>query len=167
MQILFKTYSKDYNLKNKKGNRLALKKMAIAIAGPLTNLVIVGIAMVLNKQELTSIIYANLLLIIFNLIPIYPLDGGRILKEALHIYLGREKAYEIANSISKVVIVLLTIITSIAILYIHNIAFVIILAYLWYLVITNEKKYMMKKRIYEAVKKQREEKHKISACTFK
>lgn len=83
------------------------------------------------------------------------------------MYIGREKAYEIINTTSKVMIVLLTIITSITILYIHNIAFVIILAYLWYLVITNEKRYMMKKRIYEVVKKQREEKPKISACTFK
>lgn len=99
-----------------------------------------------------QVIYANLLLAIFNLLPIYPLDGGRILQEIIHIQKGRQKAYEITNYVAKVTIVFLTIITSIVILYIHNIAFIIIIAYLWYLVIKHDKIYRIKKQIYEKIR---------------
>ena len=51
-------------------------------------------------------------------------------------------------------VIILTIITSISILYIHNIAFVIILTYLWYLSIQNEKTYTLKKKVYENIQKQ-------------
>lgn len=100
-------------------------------------------------ERAATIIYTNMVLAIFNMIPIYPLDGGRILQETIHILKGKEKAYQITNNIAKVVIIILTIITSIVILYIHNIAFLVILSYLWYLVVRNEKRYQIKKKIYE------------------
>ena len=50
-----------------------------------------------------------------------------------------------------ITVILLTILNSITILYIHNIAFIIILAYLWYLNIQNEKTYRLKKKIYENI----------------
>lgn len=53
-------------------------------------------------------------------------------------------------------VILLTILTSITILYIHNIAFIIILAYLWYLNIQNEKTYKLKKKVYETINKPKE-----------
>ena len=92
-----------------------------------------------------TIIYSNLLLAIFNLLPIYPLDGGRILKEVIHIFKGSKVAYQKSNLISFVTVIVLTIMVSISILYIHNIAFLLILIYLWYLVIKSQKEY----EIYE------------------
>lgn len=50
-----------------------------------------------------------------------------------------------------ITVILLTILTSITILYIHNIAFIIILAYLWYLNIQNEKTYRLKKKVYSNI----------------
>ena len=47
--IRFKTESKDYNKKIKKANLLSLKKMVIAIAGPITNLIIIGIVAIYYK----------------------------------------------------------------------------------------------------------------------
>ena len=44
------------------------------------------------------IIYANILLIIFNLMPIYPLDGGRILKGILYVLFGKKKAEKYKSS---------------------------------------------------------------------
>ena len=71
---------------------LALKKAIIAFAGPLVNLIIMAISIIYYKiteiSEIAGIsiellIYSNLLLFIFNMLPIYPLDGGQILKEKL------------------------------------------------------------------------------------
>ena len=153
VQLTFKDYIEDYNYKVGSGNILCLKKMIIAIAGPLTNLTIALALLIIpiNLREKDILIYANILLAIFNLIPIYPLDGGRILKEVINIKSGREKSYKVINAVSNITVILLTFTTAIAILYIHNIALLIILGYLWYLNIQNQKNYKFKLRIYECV----------------
>lgn len=147
-QIAFKTDIEDYNQKKRQGNELCMKKIVIYLAGPMINLFLVLVCL-LWKTELIipkeTIIYSNLLLAIFNLLPIYPLDGGRILKEVVHIFRGRKIAYQKSNLISFITVIILTILTSILILYIHNIAFLIVLGYLWYLVIKNQKEY----KVYE------------------
>ena len=154
-QIQFRTPVEDYNKKVKNGNEQCIKKILIAIAGPLINIFMILICLFLPQSldpARTTIVYANLLLAIFNLLPVYPLDGGRILKEMVHILKGKEKSYEIVNTVSKATVITLTVIASIAILSIHNIALLLILAYLWYLMIQNEKRYHMKKVMYEQVR---------------
>lgn len=144
--ISFRTNVEDYNQKIKYGNEMCLKRIVIALAGPIVNIFIVLICLFLNHELVIpkeNIIYSNILLAIFNLLPIYPLDGGRILKEVIYIYKGKKEAYKNVNTISKITIVLLTIVFSIIILYIHNIALIFILSYLWYLVIKCEKEYKL------------------------
>ena len=51
-------------------------------------------------------------------------------------------------------VILLTILTSISILYIHNIAIIIILGYLWYLNIQNERTYKLKRKVYKKIREQ-------------
>ncbi len=150
-QISFLISASEYNANGKV--KLSIKKIIIALAGPITNLIIAFIAIIIPKFNIDTVIYANILLAIFNLLPIYPLDGGRILQEAIKIKRGKQKSYEITNLVSRITVIILTIISSITILYIHNIAIVIILAYLWYLVIQNERYYRIKKNIYEQVEK--------------
>ncbi len=149
VSVGFKVKCEDYNKKIGKGNLLSLKKLIIAMAGPFTNLIITIIYLLCDMKfigiERELVIYSNILIGIFNLIPIYPLDGGRIVKEILHIKVGLGKSYEYTNKISKITICILTAVCSIVILYIKNIAILIILVYLWYLTINENKKYETKK----------------------
>ncbi len=159
LQISFKTEPNLYNTKIKNGTKLCLKKMSLALAGPLTNFIIALILIILNNIELykNSIffgeiaIYANILIGIFNLIPIYPLDGGRILKEIISIRSGIKKSYYYINKISNITMICLMFISSILLLYIHNIAILIILVYLGYLVIKQNKIYKIKSRLINAI----------------
>ena len=89
--ISFKINTKDYNKKIRQANILEVKKIIVSLAGPVTNVILILVTMCLNLPifEQLTIIYVNLLLIFFNLLPIYPLDGGRILKSLLHIFLRK------------------------------------------------------------------------------
>lgn len=156
LSVGFENKLENYNKKIKKGTLLTLKKIIIAASGPFTNLIFIIIFLLfpisffgINRN---LVIYSNILIAIFNLIPIYPLDGGRITKGILHILFGRREAYRYSNMISNVTISVLTAITSIIILNLKNIAILLILAYLWYLVISENKKYRTKQKIYEKIK---------------
>lgn len=155
IRISFKLMPKDYNIKIKKGNLLELKKMFVAIAGPLTNLLIMIICSNMQIDIFTklTIIYSNLLLIIFNILPIYPLDGGRILKGILHIIFGKQKAEKYINTISFTTIMLLTILGSITIYVAENIAIFLIIIFLWCMYIKQDLIYRRKNKIYNLLEK--------------
>ena len=153
VSISFKINVKEYNRKIKKANILELKKIIVAIAGPLTNLLIILITSKLKLEIIKeiTIIYTNILIMMFNLLPIYPLDGGRILKGILHINLGKTKSEKYINNISKITVIIITAISSILILYIQNIAVFIINLYLWYLIIKEDTKYKKRQEIYKKI----------------
>ena len=149
LSIEFEIYSK--NIKEK----LQIKKIWIALAGPITNIMIMLITIIFSNNIepilYQEIIYSNLLIAIFNLLPIYPLDGGRVLKEVIHIIKGRKRAIELTNYISNVSMILLTFTSSIAIYYYKNIAILFIVAYLWCIIFIENKRYNLKKRIYKII----------------
>ena len=127
----------DCETKIKKSNLVELKYIYVAIAGPLFNLIISTIfsyiSLKVNSEIVDLITYSNLLIFIFNLIPIYPLDGGRIIYSVLEINKGSIIAEKYMEIIAKTTIILLTIISSILILYLKNIAILFIVIYLWIL----------------------------------
>ena len=130
------------------------KKILIAIAGPLTNLAICIITYFLHIDDRIKelIEYSNILIALFNLIPIYPLDGGRILKGLLRLKYEEIKADEIIIKISNIILIIMTALSSIVILYLKNIAILFILIYLWAITINENKKYSLKKMTYEIIK---------------
>jgi stage IV sporulation protein FB len=151
LSISFKLKPKDYNLKVKKASLFQVKKIIIALAGPLVNLILIFIFLYIDIPANYSkiAIYSNILIFLFNMIPIYPLDGGRILKGILHIFYGRKKALIFTNYISNAVMIIFTLICSIAILYLKNISIVLIDLFLWYLIIRENKKF----KIYNSMLK--------------
>ena len=156
VRVEFKPKIEEYNKRILKGSSLSLKRAIIAMAGPITNFLIIAILQLISiinpkfvlSNMVINVVYANFLIGIFNLIPIYPLDGGRILKEILYIFKGLKKSYIYTYKISKITIIVFTAISSIAILYLKNFAVVIILIYLWALVFIERSRYKRKMMIY-------------------
>lgn len=160
LELNFKVNYKDYNKKIKKATMLSVKKIIIAIAGPITNVAIACLTMTQNNNEVfyilgytnEQIIYGNLLIAIFNLIPIYPLDGGKIVHELLHIHVGLRKSYKTIQSITWISLSALTAISSVLILYYKNVAILIVIVYLWTLAIRMQKQIRFKEKIYKNIK---------------
>ena len=151
--IEFKEKIEDYNIKVLKSKKIILDKLLISAAGPITNLIIILI-LIITKTSNLNLIYSNLIIMLFNLIPIYPLDGGRIVLNLLKLFIKNEKAYTYSNTISNIFIVLLTLISSIGIYYYKNIAILLILIVLWTMNIRENKKYNIYYKIYQVIDKE-------------
>lgn len=155
LSVSFGIKTEDYNRRIFHGNLLAIKKLFIAVAGPMVNFILVAIFSIFKFNflniETELLIYSNVLIGIFNLIPIYPLDGGRIIKNILYIFTGLEDTYSYVNLISYISIIILTMFSSIMVVYLQNISVLLIIGYLWYLVIVENKLYKQKMRIYKVI----------------
>lgn len=156
LSIGFESKIENYNKKIKKGTLLNIKKLIIAISGPLVNFIFTLIFLFNPISffgiENELIVYSNILIGLLNLIPIYPLDGGRIIKNIINIVCGRREAEEYINLISNITFSIFAAVSSIAILYLKNIAILIIIGYLMYLVIIENKRYKNKKNLYKKLK---------------
>lgn len=155
LSISFKLNPRDYNKKIGTGNLFEIKKIIVAVAGPLINFFIILIASHINLNILSNliIIYVNLLIMLFNLIPIYPLDGGRILKGILHMFVGKKESDKYTNYISFVSLLILTFLGSIEIYYLKNIAIFFIIIFLWILYITEDIIHKRRLKIYNLIEK--------------
>jgi Zn-dependent protease/CBS domain-containing protein len=92
------------------------QELAIAIAGPLVNLAIAAallfVAGAIGMDDLARLddpkvsligrlAAANLFLAVFNLVPAFPMDGGRVLRALLAMKFGRARATRVAASIGQ------------------------------------------------------------------
>ena len=76
-----------------------LDDILISVSGPLINFIFFVVFSLLSYKDIHLLILSqsNLILCIFNLIPAGFLDGGRILKNLLKIYISFYSAYSINN----------------------------------------------------------------------
>ncbi len=93
------------------------EEIVIAIAGPLVNVVIAAVLILILGARfdpatvatiedtapgfLTRLAAINIWLVLFNLIPAFPMDGGRVLRAVLAFRLGRRRATNIAARIGQ------------------------------------------------------------------
>lgn len=96
------------------------QEIAVAIAGPLVNFVLAAIILAvlvvldrpLNQEPdyLTSLFAINIVLGTFNLVPAYPMDGGRILRGLLAIKLPYLRATRFATVVGQLIALIFVVI---------------------------------------------------------
>ena len=93
------------------------QELMVALAGPAVNVVIAAGLLLwlgprLNPESLTQIqdpavslaaklVGANIILVLFNMIPAFPMDGGRVLRALLAMRMGNARATELAATIGQ------------------------------------------------------------------
>lgn len=83
------------------------EEFVVAIAGPAVNVFLIPLLywlMRLSEQNqiFTSLFAINIMLILFNLVPAFPMDGGRVLRSLLSMMWGHEKATHVAGRTGQV-----------------------------------------------------------------
>lgn len=104
------------------------QELLVALAGPAVNVLIAFILLLfipiqsylgldveavdklVNAPDAQTFLFflfiANLMLVVFNMIPAFPMDGGRVFRALLSFQLGRVKATEIAAGLGQILAVL-------------------------------------------------------------
>ena len=93
------------------------QELVVAVAGPAVNVAIIALLLLwlgprLDLEDLTKIddpatslavklLAANIVLVVFNLIPAFPMDGGRVLRALLAFKMSNARATELAAAIGQ------------------------------------------------------------------
>lgn len=127
LSVEFENYGKQRNA----------NKIVVDIAGPLINIIALVIAIIIKQEEIA---YINLLLAIVNLLPIYPLDGGQILRTLLRKRFTYKETINFIESISQYTLIILTAVASCYLLIGKNIGIFIAILYLWTIIFKEKRK---------------------------
>lgn len=93
------------------------QELVVAMAGPAVNLVIAAILLamlvavgevddlasteIVERSFLSKLMAVNVILVVFNLLPAFPMDGGRVLRAILAMRMPRVQATNIAASVGQ------------------------------------------------------------------
>jgi Zn-dependent protease len=94
------------------------QELWVALAGPAVNVAIALVLLAITpafallpddasltvstfEGLLATLLQANVMLVLFNLVPAFPMDGGRVLRALLALRMGRVRATQIASSLGQ------------------------------------------------------------------
>ncbi len=114
-------------------------ELLIALAGPAVNFAIAATLIFLSVVGLVPLDFAsgstflaqllaiNLVLGLFNLIPAFPMDGGRVLRALLSIWVGRAQATRVAATMGRI----LAIVFGLTVIWTHNPLHLVLAAFIY------------------------------------
>jgi Zn-dependent protease len=130
------------------------QEIVIAISGPLVNFVLAGVLILViwvsgNQLDfedglLTNLLLINLVLGIFNLVPAFPMDGGRILRGLLAIKMSYLDATRLAKNVGHIIAIIFAVL---GFVYTNLVALPLIAVAIFYGAITEEQ--MVKARVQD------------------
>ena len=93
--------------------RIPLQELWIAVAGPLVNVVIASVIFLgllispvstsnVIGQFLGQLALVNVVLVVFNMIPAFPMDGGRVLRSVLAMFMEYASATHVAATVGQI-----------------------------------------------------------------
>ena len=126
---------KNFFIKNPK------EEFMVAVSGPLANFILSLICYLLFKDKASFFILSNISMGVFNLLPAYPLDGGRMLMAHLTKTKGYLKSYRLVLTLTKITGIFL-VVMGIFIIFISgfNLSFCVIGAFLFFNLSGEEKR---------------------------
>ena len=117
----------------------------IAVAGPAVNLAIAGLLYgffafsgtltqlvplpLLGLTFLWQLMVINLVLFVFNLLPAFPMDGGRVLRSLLALRMGHLRATQVAVNVGVIMAVLMGLVGT---LYFHSLSLLLVAAFVYF-----------------------------------
>lgn len=91
------------------------KQLIIALGGPIATLICIAITPLLDPLFADPFLKIQLILLAINLVPIWPLDGGRVVLSLILIFSPKARNYEMFLAISLLLISLIVVVTFILI----------------------------------------------------
>ncbi len=130
---------------NDKINKPLKEEIIIVLMGPIFQMIYYY---VLIKMGVQDILLFNLILLLFNLLPIYPLDGGKILNLVFSFFLSYKLSYKITFFFSFLFYIILVLFS---LFYFHSLFFIIVIFFLIFKIIDeySKKDYYFSKFLLE------------------
>ncbi|MEG0450984.1 MAG: M50 family metallopeptidase [Lysinibacillus sp.] len=105
----------------------------IALGGPIATIIGIVVAMWAPDLIARELVHIQLILLVFNLVPVLPLDGGRIILACILLFYPYASVYEFFHSLSLIVVTIMLVIP--LCLLPQSIFFVILCLFIWLQVI--------------------------------